>query len=72
MKDPISCGSTEDDLVAAGCGDAVAFRRVYEATAGRLLAIARHVTNDRGAAEDVVQNAFIKAWTNAARFDPAR
>ena len=72
MNDPISTGSTEDDLVAAGTGDAAAFRRLYEATAGRLLAIARHVTRDRSAAEDVLQIAFIKAWNNAARFDPAR
>ena len=72
MKDPTSTGSTEDDLVAAGSGDAVAFQRVYAGTAGRLLAIARHVTHDRSAAEDVVQIAYIKAWTNAARFDPAR
>lgn len=67
-----SAGSTEDDLVAAGCGDAAAFGRVYEATAGRLLAIARRVTCDRSGAEDVLQIAFIKAWNNAARFDPAR
>ena len=72
MKDPTSTGSTEDDLVAAGSGDAVAFQRVYAGTAGRLLAIARHVTHDRSAAEDVVQIDYIKAWTNAARFDPAR
>ena len=72
MKDPTGAGSTEENLVAAGIGDAAAFRRVYEVTAGRLLAIARHITRDSSAAEDVIQIAFIKAWNNAARFDPAR
>lgn len=72
LRDSNSSGSIEDDLVAAGCGDEIAFQRVYAATAGRLLALARHVTRDSSAAQDVVQIAFIKAWTNAARFDPAR
>lgn len=72
MNDLTSTGSIEDDLVAAGTGDATAFRRVYQTTAGRLLAMARQITRDRSAAEDVLQIAYIKAWNNAARFDPAR
>lgn len=60
------------DLTAAGRGDRSAFRRVYQATAPRLLAICLKVTRDRPAAEDVLQGVFIKVWQTASRFDGER
>jgi RNA polymerase sigma-70 factor (ECF subfamily) len=38
----------------------------------RCFALAWRVLNDYTEAEDAVQEAFMKIWTNAARFDPAK
>ncbi len=53
-------------------GDMAAFRRLYDAAAGRLLAIALNILRDRQAAEDAVQEAFLKVWRKAERYDPSR
>jgi RNA polymerase sigma-70 factor (ECF subfamily) len=38
----------------------------------RCFALAWRVLNDRAEAEDAVQEAFMKIWTHAARYDPAK
>jgi len=53
-------------------GDQVALRSVYERYAGLMLGIARRLTRRPEQARDIVQEAFIDLWRNAARFDPAR
>ena len=45
---------------------------LYDRYAGLAYAIALRVLGDPGRAEDVVQEAFLKIWTNAAGFDPKR
>lgn len=53
--------------------DAQAFRALYDATASRLLAIALRVLNDRGAAEDVLQEVFLGIWNRATSIpEPCR
>lgn len=53
--------------------DAQAFRALYEATASRLLAIAQRVLDDRGAAEDVLQEVYLGVWNRAERVpEPCR
>ena len=52
--------------------DRVALRELYRAAAGRLLAVAFRMLNDRGAAEDVVQDTFITVWTRAGQFPTLR
>ncbi len=47
--------------------DGAAFRALYEASAGRLLAIAQRVLDDRGAAEDVLQEVFMALWNGQSR-----
>jgi RNA polymerase sigma-70 factor (ECF subfamily) len=51
-------------------------RRAFEALVSRLygpcLRVATRVLNDRTEAEDALQGALTKMWTEAARFDPAR
>lgn len=42
------------------------------AHAGRLLAFARRALGDPAAAEEVVQDTFVRAWRQAHRFDPAK
>ncbi len=44
--------------------DEEAFRKVYEATYYRMLYIARKYMKSDAAAEDVLQEAYIKIWTN--------
>ncbi|WP_421853003.1 RNA polymerase sigma factor [Novosphingobium sp.] len=53
-------------------GDHRAFRHLYDATAPRLLAKAMSVLGSRDAAEDALQEAFVRIWNNARQFDPAR
>jgi RNA polymerase sigma-70 factor (ECF subfamily) len=53
-------------------GDMLAFKALYGMAAGRLLAIALRILRDQQAAEDAVQEAFLRIWRNAGRYDPAR
>jgi RNA polymerase sigma-70 factor (ECF subfamily) len=48
---------------------AEAFVRRHE---GRVFGIALAITRDRATAEDVAQEAFVRAWRHAAVFDPRR
>jgi RNA polymerase sigma-70 factor (ECF subfamily) len=50
-------------------GDRDAFRLLYERTAPKLLATIRRILGSGSAAEDAVQEAFIRIWRNAASFD---
>ncbi len=52
--------------------DRAALRELYRAVAGRLLAVANRVLDDRAAAEDVLQDAFVTVWTRAAQFPALR
>ncbi len=58
------------DLLARG--DLGALDRLYEQYGAMAFSIAYRITGDRAAAEDVVQDAFLGAWRNAARYVDAR
>lgn len=45
---------------------------LYDAQKGIALGLAYQLLRDQGAAEDVVQEAFISVWRSRANFDPAR
>lgn len=53
-------------------GDSDALRMLYDAVAGRTLAIALRVLGDRAEAEDVVQEAMLETWRRAREFDATR
>jgi RNA polymerase sigma-70 factor (ECF subfamily) len=53
-------------------GEASAIESLYDRYAGLAFGLAYRVLNDRTAAEDVVQDAFIALWRHAASFDPSR
>jgi RNA polymerase sigma-70 factor (ECF subfamily) len=58
-------------LAETAAGREAAFARLYELTAGRLLAIARGIVGGRGdVAEDVLQDSFVRVWRWAHRYDP--
>jgi len=53
-------------------GDLGALERLYEQYGAMAFSIAYRITGDRAAAEDVVQEAFLGAWRNAARYADGR
>lgn len=53
-------------------GDAEAFRAIVLRYQGALFAIARSYLRDEGRGEDLVQDAFLKAFAALGRFDPDR
>src|SRR5262245_51506590 len=53
-------------------GDADALAKVFDATAPKLLAIARHLARGLGEAEDLVQATFLAAIEARRSFDPTR
>jgi RNA polymerase sigma-70 factor (ECF subfamily) len=53
-------------------GDLGALDRLYEHYGAMSFSIAFRITGDRAAAEDVVQDAFLGAWRNAARYADGR
>lgn len=53
-------------------GDAEAFQALVEAHAPRALSLAQRLLADRMEAEDMVQEAFTKVWTNPGAYDPAK
>jgi RNA polymerase sigma-70 factor (ECF subfamily) len=60
-------------VIRAADGDEVAFRELVELSSGRLLAMARLILHDTGAAEDAIQDAFVDAWRGLHRLrDPER
>lgn len=55
-----------------GQGDAAAVRLLVNAKISRLHALASRMLGDAGEAEDVVQETFVKAWKQAARWRPGQ
>lgn len=64
--------SAEELLLAAAAGDRAAFADLYQQTAGQLLGLAQRMLRDRAAAEDVIQEGFIRIWSRAGEFRPER
>jgi len=55
--------------VATGSSDALAV--LYDRYVDTIFAVARRLTSDRGAAEEVVQETFLALWDRAETFDAA-
>ena len=49
-----------------------ALRALYRTYSGELLGFALNALGERGAAEEIVQEVFTRAWRHAERYDPAR
>jgi RNA polymerase sigma-70 factor (ECF subfamily) len=64
---------TEAELIAlARNGDADAFGRLVEETAGFVRRLTRTILRDPEDADDAAQDAFFAAWRARERFDPGR
>jgi RNA polymerase sigma-70 factor, ECF subfamily len=59
-------------MARVATGDRGAFRTLVTRLHGPALGLATRVLGDRGDAEDAVQAALVKLWTQAGRFDAAR
>ncbi len=64
------------ELVAAlarvAGGERAALKIVYQGTSAKLFGVCLRILNDRGEAEDVLQEVYVTVWRKAASFDPAR
>ena len=52
----------------AQAGDEVAFRDLYRAHAGRVYAVCLRMAGERGAAEELTQDVFVRAWERLRTF----
>ena len=59
-----------EQLKRTAAGDRAAFRRVYDLSSAHLLGLSMRMLGRRQVAEDVLQDAFVSIWKNAASFDP--
>ena len=51
-----------------GLADRQAFDRLYDATSAKLFGVCLRVLKDRAAAEDAMQDSYIKVWKHAGRY----
>jgi RNA polymerase sigma-70 factor (ECF subfamily) len=58
-------------LAKVADGDRAAFRSLYERTSGKLFASVRRILANNAAAEDAVQDAYVRIWSRSGDFDPA-
>ncbi|GGG58398.1 RNA polymerase sigma factor SigK [Kocuria dechangensis] len=59
-------------LRRSGAGDEAAFAQVYDLTAAKVYGLAVRVTRSPEIAAEVVQEVYLMAWQQSARFDPER
>jgi RNA polymerase sigma-70 factor (ECF subfamily) len=63
-------GELDTLMSAVAHGDEAAFRRLYDQTSRKLFAVIRRIAGSEAAAEEALQEAFLRIWNHADRFDP--
>ncbi|HNC06936.1 MAG TPA: sigma-70 family RNA polymerase sigma factor [Solirubrobacterales bacterium] len=72
-KVPAQPGDPDENLlVRVGGRDKQAFELLYDRFERRAFSLAYRIVGERSLAEDIVQEAFLSIWRNAARYDPDR
>jgi RNA polymerase sigma-70 factor (ECF subfamily) len=56
-------------LAEVAAGDKSAFAKLYGLTNRKLFGVALRILRSREAAEDIVQESYVRIWRNAASFD---
>jgi RNA polymerase sigma factor (sigma-70 family) len=66
--------SLSDESLVAGVasGDGAAFTALVRRFQGRVFGLALTIVRDPGAAEEVAQETFVRAWQHASAYDPRR
>jgi RNA polymerase sigma-70 factor (ECF subfamily) len=59
-------------LDRAAAGDSDGLRNVYDLTSAKLFGICLRISGDREAAEDILQEVYIKVWRRAGSYDSGR
>jgi len=59
-------------LARVSLGDRAAFATLYQQTAAHLLGVILRINRDRGQAEDLLQEVYVKIWGAAGSFDAQR
>lgn len=59
-------------LSRCALGDRAAFGRLYDGVSPKLYGVSLRILAHRGDAEDAAQEAFVKVWQNAGRYQPGR
>ncbi|WDM57917.1 sigma-70 family RNA polymerase sigma factor [Pseudomonas sp. NEEL19] len=72
LNSPVTPFDFHQCLEACAQGDRRALQALYDHEGPRLLGVARRIARDNATAEDIVHDAFIRIWTGAASYDPAR
>jgi RNA polymerase sigma-70 factor (ECF subfamily) len=62
----------EAALGRVAAGERTALREVYELTSAKLFGVCLRICSERDAAEDVLQEVYLKVWRSAGRFDASR
>ncbi|MEJ2745061.1 MAG: RNA polymerase sigma factor [bacterium] len=62
----------EELLIVIANGDPAPLRTLYDRYKSRIMTYAFYVLGDRAAAEDVVQETFLRVFKHARRFDPEK
>lgn len=72
MDDTQSNDSLASQLHAIGQGDVASLRELYSGTSSRLFVVCLGIVKNREAAEDVLQEVYLKVWNRAAGYDASR
>ena len=59
-------------MADAASGETSAVKTIYDMTSAKLFGICLRICGDREAAEDVLQDVYVKVWRRASSFDPAK
>lgn len=59
-------------LQAVADGNEAALEQLYDRFSGRIYGFGFRMLGDRGLAEELVQETFVRLWAQAKRFDPSR
>lgn len=69
----IEQGDKSDKLLSeVAAGSRAAFRLFYEHHSSLVFGVLLRITRDRAAAEDLLQEVFVKVWRYAPKFDPSK
>lgn len=69
---PRTAGVLDLLLVASAAGDQRSFHKLYVATSPELLGRAMSILRNRDAAEDALQDAYVRIWRHCGRYDQER